>query len=188
MRVMASDIDGCLASAAGSMDKRLREHFAIDYDPIDPDKFHFHDKYNLNKDEVKAFLFSDKCFDDPDLWLAAEPMRENIEEMVRWCLTGMVPSLITARPPRMRMVTEKWAAKNGVPYSNLLLGCDDKGQICYHIDASFMIEDSTKDAMMVAERGIKCYLIKHTYNVEFEATDLIIPVESYKEIGELEKI
>lgn len=201
MRVFASDIDGCLADASDAIEKRCREYFGLEDDPSHPDAFHIHEKYGLDKGEVKSFLFSEECFDDPRVWFSALPMSDNIAEMNRWVLEHrMVPSLITARPPRMRLVTEAWCAKHNVPYSNFLLGVDNKGISCYHIDADFMIEDQVKEAEYVAMIEKKCYVIRHSYNADYEAKKIeresvgmaqpwaknLIFVDNYKQISELE--
>ncbi len=201
MKVFSSDLDGVLADASGPIEERVRERFNLGDSPYTGDGFYVHEKFGLDKKEVSEFLFSEECFDDPAVWFAAEPMQENIEEMARWCMTGMVPSIVTARPPHMRIVTEMWLAKYGVPYSNLLFGAGkNKGQLCWHIDASFMIEDRYEEAFIIAQRNIKCYVLETPWNkdgkedwatlVETNEVDptMLIWVKSFKDIAKIEKI
>jgi hypothetical protein len=200
VRVFASDLDGCLANGEKVIDQRVREYFGIEEDPTNPDAFHMHDRYSLDRGEVKSFLFSSECFDDPRVWAACEAYEEHIVEMTRWVLAGWVPSIITARPPRMRLITEAWMAQHNVPYANFLLGVDGKGQACYHIDAEFMIEDQWSEATDVISKGIRCYIIRRNYNKDYEELlnvsthagdkpyDLITFVDSYEEIGRIEEI
>lgn len=154
-----------LADATGPIEARVREKFNVQDAPYVKEAFYVHEKLGLPKAEVQAFLFSDACFDDPAVWFAAEPMQENIEEMARWSMQGWVPSIVTARPPHMRSITELWLCKYGVPYSNLIFGAGkNKGQMCYHIDASFMVEDRYEEAYVIAMNEIKCYVIQTPWN------------------------
>lgn len=167
----------------------MRDEFGLYGYPYVRESFYMHERFDLDEELMRKFLFSDKAFDDPMLWLAAEPFTERIAEMNKWGLNGNIPSVITARPPKLRLITELWLSRNNVPYSNLLMGAGkSKGKLAWHIDAAFMIEDNIGEAENVVENGVKCYVIANKHNKNCNQSENLILVESYQEITERENL
>jgi hypothetical protein len=186
VRVFGTDLDGCLAHTGEAIESRFYDEFgeiAVCKEGSWAVKYPTIPYANL-----KGFLRD--IFANPSFLLDAVADDENIAEMNKWVLAGMVPSIITRRDPATRAVTELWLARNNVPYSNFLLGVTDKGRACWHVDASFMIEDGMTEARTVADMGIKCYVVRTPYNEGYEPLNLdnIVFVNNYAEVSELEKI
>lgn len=199
MRVFISDLDGCLANSEYQIAGRIEKHFDVSRNWM-----HYRsgetwsDKYpDIDPDEMKAFLYSDKCWNDPLLWSEATPILKNIEEMQKWVLLGWVPSIVTARSPEMLLTTEVWLSKHNVPYSNLVFGAGGKkGDMAYHLGASFVCEDTPKEAEDVARRAIRTYVYNTKYNEKWRETfqeqdpeiaQHVTFVDDYSEITEVEK-
>lgn len=184
MKVIASDLDGCLAHTQGKIEEEFLDMYGLT--PA-VDEGNWAEKYpSLRQKDVKNVLI--RLFANPDFLLDAEADEENIAEWNRWVLLGMAPSIITRRDPISRAVTELWMSQHTVAYSNFLLGIRNKGEACWHVGASFMIEDGYSEAMSVATQGIQCYLLRKPYNIkhESEGYPLITFVDNYKEISEIE--
>ena len=95
------------------------------------------------------------------------PYRDNVAVMSEWVYSGLVPSIVTRRPPETRSVTEAWCSKNTVPYSNFLLGVefDDISPCLYHIDADFYVTDDVNYAIAAAESEERnIYVVRREWN------------------------
>lgn len=185
MRVFASDLDGCLADTAGLIEEAAEEWFGVSAE--DEDYLDIQELRVKDQDEWDRFIKT--TFDSGKFILAARPILENINELQKWSVRA-VPSIITARNPTSRNYTEQWMANHKVPYSNLLLGVDNKGEACRIIDASFIVEDSPINAQEVQDHTngyCKGYVVRTPYNVYAEPDfPNLIWVDSYKDITELE--
>lgn len=169
MIVFGSDIDGCLANIEPELERRIIEKFDLDEGSANKVEFYMHERFQVPQDAMKAFLY-DEVFVDPTFWLAAEPFEFNIQVMTSWVLEhGAVPSLITARDTHTRTATELWAARNNVPYSNLLFGTENNKHLAVKwTDCQFMIEDKYEEALSIhLQSDARSYIYRTPYNEKF---------------------
>lgn len=72
---------------------------------------------------------------------------------------------ITARPERFRECTSTWLKENGFPEGEIyMLGSHDKDEKAVELKCDFFVEDRYRNARMIADKGIKVFLIDSNYN------------------------
>ena len=99
---------------------------------------------------------------------------------------------VTARPPRMEKVTERWFKSHGIPKNHIFfLGSHDKLSKAQELDCDIFIEDRYENALQLSEAGIFVLLIDCEYNRD-TLNDQIKRVETwdkvYEEIEKYKKV
>lgn len=164
MRVFAVALDGPLAEYS----RGLHNYLSDIYTDTEPDltKAPLNDRWFVEADEMERHVndFVNSAMQINKL----KCNREAADEMSRWSMGGMVPSILADRKCETRMVTELWLSQNFVPYSNLLFEVfGDEPALCRHIDADFYVDWDIWAAADVAMTGIKSYVVRDVFNESF---------------------
>lgn len=65
---------------------------------------------------------------------------------------------------KTKMKTKKWLKEKGFHYHKLLLGCDDKDEICNEYGIEFFIDNDLQNVVEVSSLGIPCVLKGTDFN------------------------
>jgi uncharacterized HAD superfamily protein len=162
---IGADLDGVLGHVSDELNKRIEKQFGVELSNI-----HLigYDKFFEDNDLDTKWL--QKQWNDEWLWSRAIPDTENIEALKYWQSRGHEIHIITGRSQKeTAMVTRAWLRKHGIPIENLAFE-----PIMYKLDylkardIPVMFEDMFFEANKIASYGIPCYVLRRTYNSQFE--------------------
>jgi hypothetical protein len=195
MKVFATDIDGCIADFDQALISAISVKFDV-YPNYEIPAFKVYDRYDCPEaPEIKRWI-REELMQEEFIYLQPNPIRENVEVMTQWVFDGWVPSVVTARGLHSALVTELWLAQNHVPYSNLLFAAGGKkGELCKHLNATFLIEDNVREAWDASIHMERVYLLETSGNrdtlkrwkLDLDGVSNIHVVKNYSEIDKLEK-
>lgn len=172
------DLDGVLAHIEKELFTRIEKTFGVEVGDI-----HLIGFEKFFEDNGLDATWLQKQWKDEWLWARAVPDEENIAALLDWKSRGHQIHIITGRAEKeTSMVTRSWLRKHGIPTDKLSFE-----PIMYKLDylkareIPVMFEDMFFEANKIASYGIPCFVVKRTYNENYEAratNPLVIFIDS----------
>lgn len=163
---IACDIDGVIADILTPLAARINKEFGHDIPLKHLEKFDLGD--TLKQYGIKStWLF--KVFKDDWFWTEALPYQNNIDVLNQWRSDGHSIYLLTARSSSTGMQTSAWLKKCNVNYSRLeFLQSMKKYEFMLEKDIPVIFEDRFFEANKCASYGLRSFVVRRSYNVEYE--------------------
>ena len=160
------DIDGVLADASEYFLKTISKLCNRKVTINEITKYRWSDLDLISEEEELAILDSFFAIE-----AAFVPAIKHSVGLVNWLYSHFEVWLVTARPDKATLATERWLNTYGLLYDHLVMGCPEK----HDLDADFVyaIEDSYNNATQLAAKGIKTMLLDYPYNREPEVPNLL---------------
>lgn len=161
------DIDGVLGDILTPLAVRMKRDFGVDLQPEKLEKFDLGETLKANG--IKStWLF--KTYNDEWFWSEVVPMGENIAKLNEWSTQGHEIHLITGRNKNFSIPTVAWLNKNKIArhaleFSNVM----KKYEYLLKSNIDIFIEDRFFEADKAASYGIASFVVRRTYNVEYES-------------------
>ncbi len=126
----------------------------------------------------------------PEFSSKLKPINGSIQGVSTLVNCGAELYIITNRTITPNEITLNWLERNyGNVFSDIKYGSNDcfngrppKGEICKELKLDFFVEDIIKNAKSIENVGIQTLLLDKKWNQEFENTELIKKVYSWKDI------
>lgn len=127
------------------------------------------------EDELKFFkkYFNTLIEETTPFYFAVQTINKLKEE-------GHEIVLITARFDELlddgyfdaKEVTKKWLNKHGIKYDKLIVNAQNKGEIAEENNVDVFVDDSLKNCLSVASKGIKTFIMDNRYNTNINSKDV----------------
>lgn len=118
----------------------------------------FMDMFYWNVMDVTNFLDYIK---KSDFYAKLEPKPLASEYINKLYKKGHKIIFITRRTNNLknRMLTKKWLKKNGFNFNKVILGCENKADVCLREKINLFIDNDEKNVLMVKNVGVKVLLM-----------------------------
>ena len=187
--IIGQDLDGCVANIEPELNRRISQHYGIEIDEVRKDKFYMHDRFDIEPREMERYL-SEEVFSDPAFWEAAEPFKANILTLRLIAEAGHKIVFITGRHNTCRSATERWLEQHvGVSHVLMMQTLDTKHRALKYVGAEIMIEDRYHEALTIAQKGFRSYLLAKHYNVIHMGNDNVVRwVDTIEDVAMIEEL
>jgi uncharacterized HAD superfamily protein len=168
MVAIGCDLDGILCNIISEVRRRVKTDFDLD---ISEDKFTFGEDMGLSEytqipDKwIYRILFKDEWF-----WAKASSYPENVEQIRRWGEQGHEIYIVTGRDKNQcGMVTLGWLRRYKIPYTSFSFE-KPMHKVIYlkNNDIPIMFEDRFYEANKCAAFGIRSFVVRRPWNIDFE--------------------
>lgn len=155
--IIGIDIDGVISDIAASLNKELSNRNYYNYD------------YTDWLCTVHHCDISDDIFTDPLFWKNLKPFNDGWHQVNNWWSQGHKIHLVTSRRSDLSIgILEEWLGSWKISYDRFHIAkMGNKSEVLHSLNADFMIEDNPSEVLAVQKEGIKCFLRKAWYNIEY---------------------
>jgi uncharacterized HAD superfamily protein len=154
--IIGVDIDGVISDIVLSLNKELEKLGYVNYD------------YSDWLTTVHNCDLSDSIFQNPLFWKNMKPFDDAWHQLNHWWSLGHDVYLVTSRRSEVSMsALDSWLNSWNILHNNYYFtDMGSKYDKLKELNVDFMIEDNHNEAMMLNEKGIRCFLRRAWYNSE----------------------
>ena len=164
--IIGIDIDDTV-----SMTNTCIREYAAKYDKAvlngkgykDKDAFYFKDMFYWTDEDVTGFM---ELVRTGDLFIDLRPVKDSILYINKLYDEGNEIYFITRRKntENMLRVTKSWLENNGFKYHKLIMGMDEKGEICKTENVQLFVDNDVRHVKEVLNQNIDAILMADDYN------------------------
>jgi uncharacterized HAD superfamily protein len=157
MMIIGLDIDGVISDIVARLNDELASRSYDDYD------------YSNWLCTIHNCGLSDEIFSNPLFWKNLKPFNDAWHQVNYWWSEGHEIHLVTSRRSAVSIdCLDDWLGSWGVSYDRFHVSkMGSKCEILKELNVDFMIEDNPNEVLLVEENGIKCFLRRAWYNIDY---------------------
>lgn len=143
----------------------------------DKDAFYFKDMFYWTDEDINSFM---DLVRTGDLFIDLTPVEDSVSYINKLYDEGNEIYFITRRKntENMLKVTKTWLSNNKYKYHKLIMGMDEKGNICKIENIDLFIDNDIRHVNEVLNQGIDAILMADDYNSDVTGVKRVL---SWKE-------